>query len=100
MAKTMKRKKHETNEDFIVRLINFSKHGAMMQMMMLDGLEKYCQMVVNADPVKFDSDCAKSMIHGPAWRGTCQEYLDEYRKHTEPFRGPIENEEEYGEDEW
>ena len=41
--------KNLTNEEFLVRLINFSKYGALAQLVVLDALRIGLQHIVNAE---------------------------------------------------
>jgi hypothetical protein len=67
-------KRHMTNDEVINHLMLYSKHGAMMQLVVMEGLRAYCQQVVNA-PAGFLGE-AGHMLSEDAWRGCCQEYLD------------------------
>lgn len=67
----MATRKLRTNEDFVRDLMNYSQHGAMMQMFVMTALEKYAQQVRDAGPKIFDSD----FLSGEAWHGTAQELL-------------------------
>lgn len=40
----------KSNEEVIVELMNYSKSGALIQAFVLEGLRRYSQQVVNAQP--------------------------------------------------
>jgi len=67
-------KRHMTNDELITHLMLYSKHGAMMQLVVMEGLRAYCQQVVDA-PAGFLGE-AGHMLSEDAWRACCQEYLD------------------------
>jgi hypothetical protein len=69
-------KRPMTNAELISHLMNYSKHGAMMQVIVMEGLHSYCQQVVDA-PAGFLGEAGR-MFSEDAWRGACQEYLNAY----------------------
>lgn len=69
-------KRPMSNAELITHLMNYSKHGPMMQVIVMEGLRSYCQQVVNA-PAGF-LGAAGEMFSEDAWRSTCQEYLNAY----------------------
>ena len=69
--------KRETNEALIKRLIRFSKHGALMQVFMLQAMEKYASAVSEAGPSAVDSP----LISGAAWHGCAEELKAELAAH-------------------
>lgn len=62
------------NTELVAHLMNYSRNGAMMQLVVIEGLRQYCRGVVTA-PAGFFGEVAK-MVSEDAWRATCQEYLD------------------------
>ena len=69
--------KRETNEKLITRLIRFSKHGALMQVFMLQNKKKYAAAVIEAGAEAVDSP----MISGAAWHGVAAELKAELDSH-------------------
>lgn len=67
-------KRPMSNEELIHHLMVYSKHGAMMQMIVMEGLRNYCATVVQAKPGFLGE--AAMMFSEEAWRSCCQEYLD------------------------
>jgi hypothetical protein len=67
-------KRPMNNEELLSHLMNFSKHGALMQLVVLDGLRAYSEQVVKAAPGFLGE--ASNMFSEEGWRGCCQEYLD------------------------
>lgn len=70
-------KRPMSNIELINHLLGFSKHGPLMQVVVLEGLRAYCQEIVDAQPGFLGA--AGNMISEDAWRGCCQEYLDAYQ---------------------
>ena len=61
--------KQKTNIAFVRDLMEFSQHGALAQLFVLDALSKWADIIANTDPVKCDSP----MISGEAWVGVAKE---------------------------
>lgn len=70
-------KRPMTNIELINQLLGYSKHGPLMQVVVLEGLRAYCQEIVDAPPGFLGA--AGNMISEDAWRGCCREYLDAYQ---------------------
>ena len=71
-------KRPMTNSELIHHAMNYSKHGALMQVVVMEGLRNYCQYVVDCPPGFLGE--ASNMFSEDAWKGTCQEWLDLYAK--------------------
>jgi hypothetical protein len=67
-------KRPMSNEELISHLMQHSKHGAMMQLIVVEGLRNYCAAIIKA-PAGFLGEAAM-MFSEDAWRSCCQEYLD------------------------
>jgi hypothetical protein len=67
--------KHETNVEFIVRMMNFSTHGALMHLFIMAALRQYAERVATAEKVNDNG-----FISGEAWRATAKELLRELNK--------------------
>lgn len=72
----MKRKRRETNEEFIVRIMNFGcPTGALIQAFIMEALARYCVEVQKA------SFPDTPLLSGEAWKATgawLQSQLDEH----------------------
>lgn len=77
--KTPKTPKRETNEQFIARMMNYSKGGALMQMFILQCLDKYAEAVAAASPESLET----GMISGKAWHACAVELKAELGKHLD-----------------
>ena len=67
-------KRQMTNVELVTHLLEHSKHGALMQIVLMEGFRTYCAAIVQA-PDGFLGDAA-NMFDERTWRATCQEYLD------------------------
>ena len=68
--------KHETNEEFIVRMMNFAKSGPLMQAFIIDSLTKHAERCADVDASVFDSP----MLNGEAWKACAVELKSELDK--------------------
>lgn len=59
----------QTNVEFVVELMEFSAHGALIQAFVLQALTYYAQKVAAAEPEALDT----GMVSGHAWRGCALE---------------------------
>jgi hypothetical protein len=57
---------HETNTEFIERIMNFCPHGALIQAFVLEALNQYAEQV--ADPQVHVPDTP--MLSGQSWKQT------------------------------
>lgn len=69
----------KTNVEFIVDLMERSRHGALMQMFIIQALTSYAEAVVKAGPGPVESP----LIRGEAWVSCAVEALD---KMNEQYR--------------
>lgn len=69
--------KHLTNVQFVKRLMEQSRHGALMQAFVIEALSRYAKQCADADPKVFDSP----MMHGEAWHGCAVEARDALNAH-------------------
>ncbi|GER11398.1 hypothetical protein [Variovorax boronicumulans] len=65
----MKQSRSQTNVEFVVDLMEFSAHGALIQAFVLQALTYYAQKVAAADPEALDT----GMVSGHAWHGCAVE---------------------------
>jgi hypothetical protein len=71
-------KKHKTNIQMIKHLMEFSRHGALMQAFIMDALDKQSKAIAKMDPAEIDTG---GFINGEAWINCAkelQEALDEH----------------------
>lgn len=63
------KRKQETNEQFISRIINYSPTGALAQMFIIEAISRYAKAVAAAPPIE------NAMIDGGAWK-RCAAHID------------------------
>ena len=68
--------KNKTNVERIKHIMEYSEHGALMQLFIIDALSKYSEHVVKNEKELKDS-MRNSFIHPGAWVG-CAKELNEY----------------------
>ncbi|CAK7033552.1 hypothetical protein [Saezia sanguinis] len=61
----------QTNVEFVTKLMEFSKYGAMAQLFVLQALDQYAHMVANAPPERFAG--TETFISAQAWQGVAKE---------------------------
>lgn len=66
------KRSNETNEEIVLNIMSFSKHGALAQAFVIDALTKWSAIIAKEDPAKFDSP----MMNGNAWVGVAKEISD------------------------
>lgn len=62
--------KRKTNVELITYLMNYSKHGALMQGFIIDALGKHANKVAESTPADYPEDC---MVSPEAWIGVAKE---------------------------
>lgn len=77
-------KKVETNEEFMVRLLNFAKSGPMMHIFIFEALNRYADSVASTPKEKlrqqFAKNSAQNFINPDAWHACAVELRDELAK--------------------
>jgi len=66
-----------TNVEFVVDLMEFSAHGALIQAFVLQALSQYAQKVAASDPDALET----SLVSGHAWHGCALEVQRKLRQH-------------------
>lgn len=66
-----------TNTEFVNKLMERSKHGALMQLFILTAIEKYAEQVKLATEDKWSSN----LIDFGAWQSCAAESLKEVNEH-------------------
>lgn len=61
--------KPKTNVQFVKELMEFSQHGPMAQLFVLQAIEKYAKACANAEPEEMDN----GIISGYAWQAVAKE---------------------------
>lgn len=62
-------KKPQTNVEFVTKLMEFSKYGALAQLFVIDALDKWSKKISECDPAQVDT----ALISGAAWVGVAKE---------------------------
>jgi hypothetical protein len=68
---------HETNEQFVARIMEFPKSGPIMQIFVVEALRRYAEQCAAVDAAKLDT----GPISGHAWKRCAIELRDELNKH-------------------
>jgi hypothetical protein len=82
----MSRSKHdteeqfETNEQFILRLMRFSRHGALMQLFILDSLHKWSATIVKSGIRDVRKQMKDGLVSPDAWFSVAKELQEELNK--------------------
>jgi len=69
--------RRKTNIQFVKHIMEYSNHGALMQVFIMQALEQYSKSVAASTPEKLDTP----MVSGQAWHGCAielQRALDEH----------------------
>lgn len=61
-----------TNVEFVTELMEFSAHGALIQVFVMQALEQFAMRVAAMDPEALDTP----MVSGRAWHGCAVEVRD------------------------
>ena len=64
------------NVEFVTHMMNYSRHGALAQIFILDALEKWSAIIAKADPAELDTP----MLNGAAWVSVAKEIQDKLAK--------------------
>lgn len=76
----MSQEQRKTNVEAVVDLMEFSKHGALAQVFVVDALSKYARHVANA-PAEAFASMKGGMITPEAWQGVAREIAGKLDKH-------------------
>ena len=72
--------KRKTNVQFLKQVMEFSDHGALMQMFIVEGLRLYAEKVL-ADQDKLRESMKDGFIHPDAWIGCAKEFTAKLDEH-------------------
>ena len=62
-------KRPQTNVEFVADLMEHSAHGALIQVFVIQAIDRYADLVAAAEPQDVDTP----MVNGHAWRGCALE---------------------------
>ena len=68
--------RNESNVELLERLLNFSKHGAMMQLFVLDAIHDGIDKVLKDEEATRDAWPERSIVDVDAWLGSAKEMKD------------------------
>ena len=74
----MKKKTPQSNIDFLEHTASFSRNGPLMQLFMLDAIQKQAENIVKNE-AQVLKEMEESFVHGPAWVDTAKEYLEKQK---------------------
>jgi len=77
MPRAKKVEGHETNEQFVARLMEFSKSGPVTQLFIIESIRRYAEQCKDADPKKLET----GIIPGAHWKRCAVEIHEEISKH-------------------
>lgn len=72
-----KRRVRKTNVEMLTHVMEYSRHGALMQAFVIEACARYAKQCAATDPAEFDS----GLLSGAAWVGCAKELkaaLDEH----------------------
>lgn len=80
-----KPKKPETNTEFLTRMMEFSKHGTLMQMFIMSAIDEAANRftAMSLDDVEKVMGDLTNLVNAEAWHGTAKELKDELDKKHE-----------------
>jgi hypothetical protein len=73
----MMKTKRKTNVQFVRHLMEFSRHGALMQAFLIEAIDRYARECARADPKDFDAP----LLSGSAWHGCAVEVIEGLDQH-------------------
>lgn len=68
---------HETNADFVARLMESAKAGPIAQLFIIEAVRKYAEACATADPKRMET----GIISGAQWKRCAVELHAEINKH-------------------
>lgn len=72
--------KRKTNVQFIKHTMDYSAHGALMQMFVIEGLRIYAEQVL-ADEAGLRESMKNHVVHPEAWIGCAKEFREKLYDH-------------------
>jgi hypothetical protein len=77
-------KKRQTNVEFITELMEFSNHGAMAQLFIMDALKKVANHVASIPLEELRKEFDGSMVSADAWHGVAKEISQKFDGYYAP----------------
>ena len=77
----MARKKRDTNEQFVTRMMTYSHYGALSQMFVIAAIEHYANKIAdmtNEELDKASGGMIGNFIDPQAWRGVAEEIQERF----------------------
>jgi hypothetical protein len=77
----------KTNEEFLVHVLNYSKGGPMVHMIIVHAITSYIGNVLKEDRATFSLGALNSFINPQSWWDSCNELkkeFDQQYEHKEP----------------
>lgn len=71
---------NQTNEEFVVELMNFSPYGALSQIFIIEAISYYSKCVIDEFSEKDLKDQRRSLIDNKAWLGVANYIETRLRK--------------------
>ena len=71
--------KEQSNIEFLCDVMNYSQHGAMMQMFVMEALRRYADQCVEGEQEILEG-MEGTMFSGPAWVGCAKEIQEKMRE--------------------
>jgi len=68
-------RRFESNIEFLTRVMDFSKYGALMQAFVIEAVNRYAEEMKDAEIPE------NHFISPKAWKGCAKEFLEEFKKH-------------------
>jgi len=68
---------HETNEEFVARVMDAPKSGPLMQVFVIEAMRRYAELCANGDIDKMNT----GPISGAHWKRCAVELREELNKH-------------------
>lgn len=69
--------KRKTNVQLVKQMMEFSPHGALAQLFVMQALDKYAQMCIDATP----DQLANGLIDGAAWQAVAKDIKRQMDEH-------------------
>jgi len=74
-------KSHPTNVEFLKKTMEESRHGVLMQVVVLTALQVYTDLVLE-NPEEMKKEMQHGLISGDTWVNCCQELHDRLKLHN------------------
>lgn len=76
------KRKQETNVQFMKRIMEFSRYGALSQLFIMDALKKHADHIANMPYAEFKAQFGdNALVNANAWQGVAKEIAQEFELH-------------------